>query len=441
MTDAMVDEKLSAADNAFLRWRETPYGERARLLRRVAFLLNEKKEMLARLCAVEMGKIIKEGLAEIQVCMDILEYYAENSALFLADKPLEYPHGEAFICYKPIGVVFSVQPWNFPFYQVIRSTAPNLMAGNTVVLKHASNVPQCAQMAERIFTEAGVPEGVFTNLFISGPRASLLAEDDRIKGITFTGSRSSGASLAAAAGKHVKKTVMELGGSDALLVLEDAPFDKAVTTAAFKRIRNAGQACSSPKRVIVVEPLAGKFIEKAKSIYERVMVGDPLDPKTMLAPLSSRKALETVLEQVEDAVKKGASLVYGGKRVDRERAFMEPTILTGITPAMKAYSEEIFGPVLCIFVAKDEEDAIRIANDTSFGLGGSVFSEDAERAINVARRIDAGMVYINQVVSSKPELPFGGTKQSGYGRELSAAGIHAFVNAELIYIDFKDLGR
>ncbi|WP_321333392.1 NAD-dependent succinate-semialdehyde dehydrogenase [uncultured Bacteroides sp.] len=434
MSEEQVDQLLAQADKAFRSWRLTSFETRAALLHKVAEILRARKQELGRLATIEMGKLLRESIAEVELSADIFDYYAKNGARFLADQPLDTPFGKAFNTYEPIGVILSVQPWNFPFYQITRSAAPSIMAGNTVVLKHASNIPQCAAVMEEIFIEAGAPKGVYTNLFIPGSRASQLVSDPRIKGASLTGSEPAGSSFAAEAGRSVKKSILELGSSDAFVVLEDVDLDKAVETAVFGRLWNAGQVCVSPKRIIVPESLVDKFIEKAKKIFETIVVGDPLLPETQLAPLSSEKALIDVLKQVEDTVKGGAKLVIGGKRINRPGAFMEPTILTGIKPGMAAYSQEIFGPVLAVYAVKDEAAAIELANDSDFGLGGTVFGNNIERAVEVARKIDTGMVYINHVTGIAPELPFGGTKKSGYGREQSPAGIYEFVNVKLIRV-------
>lgn len=438
MTDQQIETILTDADKAFHSWRKTSFAQRAQLLHRVAEILRERKSELGKLCSIEMGKLHREGIGEVELSADIFDYYANNGAKFLADSPLDTPQGKAFLSYQPIGVLLSVQPWNFPFYQITRSAAPNIMAGNTVVLKHASNVPQAAEIMEKIFTEAGAPKGVYTNLFVPGAKVSELVADPRVKGAALTGSEPAGASFASMAGKFVKKSTLELGGSDAFIVMPDADLDKAVETAAFGRLWNAGQVCVSPKRIIVPESIADKFIEKAKAVYEQVVVGDPLDPKTQLAPLSSEKAVQDVIKQVETTVSQGAKLVLGGKRINRPGAFMEPTILTGIKKGMLAYSDEIFGPVLAIYAVKDIDEAVELANDTEFGLGGTVFGTDTDKAVEVARRIDTGMVYINHVTGIAPELPFGGTKKSGYGREQSPAGIYEFVNAKLIRVTTPD---
>jgi len=435
MSEKEIDQKLHVAEQRFYKWREVPFAERAKILHNVASIFRKRKDEMARLSMLEMGKLHREGIIEVSLCANIFDYYADNGESFLADEPIKRENGISFISYEPLGVILSIQPWNFPYSQLVRNVAPIIMSGNTIVVKHASNVPQCAAIVEEIFREAGAPEGVYTNLYLPGARASQLAEDRRIKAVTLTGSKNAGSSLASVAGKNIKKSVLELGGSDPFIVLEDADFDKAVELAAMNRLRNAGQVCTSPKRVIVVDQLADKFIARIKEIFENVIIGDPSDEKTQLAPLSSEAQLETVLRQIEDSVNAGAKLVYGGKRLDRKGSYMQPAILTDIKPGMVAYSDEIFGPVACIFKVKDEDEAIRIANDNEYGLGATIFSRDERRAVRLARRIESGMVGINRIISSSPELPFGGVKNSGYGRELSYIGIHEFVNKKLIRID------
>ncbi|ASU34001.1 NAD-dependent succinate-semialdehyde dehydrogenase [Mucilaginibacter xinganensis] len=438
MTAAQIESKIALADKAFQSWRKTPKAKRAQLLHRVAHLLRVKAAQLAELATLEMGKLFKESQGEVALCADIFEYYATNGEKFLADQPLETPHGSAFLSYEPLGVILSIQPWNFPFYQITRSAAPHLMAGNTMLLKHASNIPQCAQIMEDIFLEAGFPEGVYQNLFIPGSETDVLVADERIKAVTFTGSEPAGSSIAAAAGKYIKKSTLELGGSDAFVVLDDADVEQAAEAAVRGRIWNAGQVCVSPKRIIVEEGIADLFLEKVKAKFAALKVGDPMDEKTDLAPLSSEKAVNDVIKQVQTAVEQGATVITGGHRINRPGAFMEPTILADIRPGTAAYQEEIFGPVFMFYKVKDEQAAIDLANATEFGLGGSVFSSNNERAVNVARQMVTGMVYINHVTGIAPELPFGGTKHSGYGREQSPAAIYEFVNAKLIRVTTAD---
>lgn len=438
MSDQQIQNIIAEADKAFKLWRKSSFAVRSELLHKVASIMRQRKEDLGRICSIEMGKLLREGIGEVELSANIFDYYADHGEKLLDDEALETPNGKAFLCYEPIGVLLSVQPWNFPFYQITRSAAPNIMAGNTILLKHASNVPQSAELMEKIFTEAGAPKGVYTNLFIPGSKISELLADPRIKGASLTGSEPAGSSFASMAGKHVKKSTLELGGSDAFIVMPDADLNKAVKTAVEGRLWNAGQVCISPKRIIVPEINAKEFIEKAKSFFEKVIVGDPLDPATQLAPLNSENAVQEVIKQVETAVRQGAELVFGGKRIKRSGAFMEPTILTGVKKGMDAYSEEIFGPVLVIYSVKDIDEAVELANDTEFGLGGTIFGTNTDKAVEVARRIDTGMVYINHVTGIAPELPFGGTKNSGYGREQSPAGIYEFVNAKLIRVTTPD---
>jgi len=433
-----INRIFEKADEAFHEWKKTSLNERANLLKRISGYMVERSDELARLAAVEMGKRIVEAKGEIQVCIGILEYYAEKAEEMLKDKPIDTQHGKAFISYEPMGVIFSVQPWNFPYYQIIRSCAPHIMAGNTYVVKHASNVPQCALAIEQMFKDAGAPEGVYTNIFTSGSHASELVGNKYIKGVTFTGSEKAGASIASQAGKYVRKSVLELGGSDPVVILDEENIDNIVKMVAMERLSNAGQVCTSPKRIIVLKSVANDFIEKAKYLYEKVKIGDPQDKDTQLQPLVSIDAMEKVLDQVKETVEAGATLVYGGKRHGEEGAFMEPTILTDIKPGMLAYSDEIFGPVLSIYSVKDEEEAIKLANDTKFGLGATVICKDEERAVKVARQIDSGMVYINHVTTSVAEMPFGGVKNSGYGRELSHEGILEFTNHKLIRVSNPD---
>lgn len=438
MSDEQIESKIALADNAFQAWKKTPKKERARLLRKVAHLMRIRKPQLEELATLEMGKLLKESRAEVELCADIFDYYADNGEKFLANQPLETQLGSAFLSYEPIGVLLSIQPWNFPFYQITRSAAPHLMAGNTMLLKHASNVPQCAQIMEDIFLEAGFPAGVYQNLFIPGSKIDSLIGDKRIKAVTFTGSEPAGSAIAAAAGKYIKKSTLELGGSDAFVVLDDADAEQAAEAAVRGRMWNAGQVCVSPKRVIVEEGIADEFMRKVKEKFAALKVGDPMDGQTDLAPLSSEKAVEDVIKQVQKAVEQGATVLAGGHRLDRPGAFMEPTILTGIQPGTAAYQEEIFGPVFMFYKVKDERAAIELANATEFGLGGSVFSANNERALNVARQMETGMVYINHVTGIAPELPFGGTKHSGYGREQSPAAIYEFVNSKLIRVTTPD---
>jgi len=434
MNEKSVDAKVAKAHKTFTDWKETSYQQRADLLHKAATLMRVKKSSLAETITLEMGKILAQAEGEIDLSADILDYYANHGEAFLADKVLDPAYGTAMIRNSPIGVLLGVMPWNFPFYQVARFAAPNIMAGNTILLKHASIVPQCAAAIEALFKEAGAPEGLYTNLFISGKRASALVSDKRIKGVSLTGSEDAGASVAMEAGKHLKKVVLELGGNDVFIILEDADIEKTVEWAVVGRMNNNGQCCVASKRFIAVEAIADAFIQKFKDKLSKMKVGDPMDPATELGPLSSEAAAVHLADQVKRSVDEGAKVLLGGKRADREGAFMEPTILTNLKPGIAAYYEELFGPVASFYVVKDEQAAIDLANDSDFGLGGSVFTQDIERGKRVADQIDTGMVFINHPTWTQADLPFGGTKQSGFGRELSELGIQEFVNKKLIRV-------
>ncbi|MEO6523316.1 MAG: NAD-dependent succinate-semialdehyde dehydrogenase [Mucilaginibacter sp.] len=429
-----VEAAMIQAEKAFAIWRKTSYKSRANLLHMVAIIMRERKEELAAMITLEMGKLLDQSRGEIDLSADIFDYYALNGENFLDDKILDPKQGEALIRHSPIGILLGVEPWNFPFYQVARFAAPNIMIGNVVLVKHASNVPQCGIAIEEIFKTAGAQNGIYTNLLISGPRASALAADDRIKGISLTGSEAAGSSIAAVAGKNLKKSVLELGGNDAFIVLEDADIDQAVNWAVIGRMNNTGQCCVAAKRFIVIDSVADEFLSKFKAKLTDLKVGDPMDAETELGPLSSEKAAADLADQVQRSVDAGAKVALGGKRLDRPGAFMAVTILTDLKPGMAAYSEELFGPVASFYRVKDEQEAILLANDSSFGLGGSVFTKDIERGKHVADQIDTGMVFINHPTWTTPELPFGGTKHSGYGRELSSLGIDEFVNKKLIRV-------
>ena len=438
MTDAAVDSAVAKAHKVYESWKKTSYAERAELLHKVANLMREKKELLARMATLEMGKLIAQAEGEIELSAKIFDYYADHAEQFLADKILSPDQGEALIRYSSIGVLFGIEPWNFPFYQVARFAAPNIMIGNTILVKHASIVPQCGILIEELFKDAGAPAGLYTNLMMSGKRASALVSDKRIKGVSLTGSETAGASLAAEAGKHLKKSVLELGGSDAFIVLEDADMDKTVDWAIIGRINNNGECCIASKRFIVVDEVADEFLEKFTDKMSKLKVGDPLDKTTQLGPMSSEAAAEQIAEQVDRAIKNGAKAILGGKRVAGEGAFMQPTVLIDMKPENPVYYEELFGPVATFYRVKDEQAAIDLANDSPFGLGGSVFTKDIERAKRIANQIDTGMVFINHPTWTQADLPFGGTKGSGYGHELSELGIEEFVNKKLIRVSAID---
>ena len=434
MSGSEIESALSIADKAYYVWKRTTYEERANLLHKVASLMREEKDALAKLITLEMGKLLKESEGEIDLSANIFDYYADNGAKFLADQTLKTEFGEAIVRHSSIGVLLGVEPWNFPFYQVARFAAPNIMIGNVILLKHASNVPQCGIAIEKLFKKAGAPEGIYTNLLIPGSKVNALLADKRIKGATLTGSETAGAGLAEAAGKNLKKSVLELGGSDAFIVLEDADMDKTVEWAVIGRMNNTGQCCVASKRFIVVEAVADEFLEKFKEKLSALKVGDPMHPDTQLGPLSSEEAAAQIEDQVKRSVAAGAKILLGGKRIDRQGAYMQATILTDIKPDTPAYYEELFGPVASFYRVKDEAAAIELANDSPYGLGGSVFTNDIERGKKVADQIDSGMVFINHPTWTKEDLPFGGTKRSGYGRELAELGIQEFVNKKLIRV-------
>ena len=436
ISDAQLEASIKVADDCFHNhWRKTSFEERKAILKRAASTMRERSQGFAELITLEMGKLIAQSQGEVALCAAILDYYADHAEAFLAPEQLVSSRGEAMVESSPLGVLFGVEPWNFPYYQLVRFAAPNLMAGNVVLVKHASNVPQCALAFEGLLSDAGAPPGAYTNLFVSKDQIGRIIDDDRVRGVALTGSEGAGAVVAARAGKNLKKTTLELGGSDAFIVLDDADLEKAVKHAVSGRMGNAGQACTASKRIIVVESLADRFLEKFQAAMAGFKPGDPMDKETTLAPLSSSQALKTLLGQVEEAVGRGARLLMGGRRIDGERGeFMQPTILTDIAPDNPAYHQEFFGPVALFFRVADEDAAVKLANDSPFGLGGSVFTSDIERGREVARRIDTGMVFINSSAVSSPELPFGGVKNSGYGRELSSLGIQEFVNKKLIRV-------
>ena len=436
LSDAQLEEKLQRAADCFENdWRGKSFAQRATVLHRAVALLRERSQQFAELATLEMGKLIAQSVGEVKLSAAILDYYAEHAEQFLAPEKIATPRGEAVVESSPIGVLLGVEPWNYPYYQIARFAAPNLMAGNVVMVKHASSVPQCALAFEQLMIEAGAPEGAYTNLFISKEQVSQVIDDARIRAVALTGSEAAGAVVAARAGQNLKKTTMELGGSDAFIVLEDADLDKAVKSAVSGRMGNSGQACTASKRFIVVEPLADRFLEKFQAALQGFKPGDPMDKQTTLAPLSSSEALDKLLGQVEQAVAGGARVLMGGGRVNGQAgAFMQPTVLSDIDKSNPAYMQEFFGPVALFFRVADEDAAVALANDSPFGLGGSVFTQDIARGKDVARRIDTGMVFINSGAVSSPELPFGGVKNSGYGRELSSAGIQEFVNKKLIRV-------
>jgi succinate-semialdehyde dehydrogenase / glutarate-semialdehyde dehydrogenase len=431
-TDKQLEEKLATAEKCFNTWKLRSYAERAVIVAKAAALMHKRVDELANTMTLEMGKRITEAKGEVEFSANILGYYAKNAERFLANVELHPALGEGHMESSPIGVIFGVEPWNFPYYQLARVAGPHLMAGNVLLVKHAGCVPQCAIAFEKLWTDAGAPAGLYTNLLISHDQSNDLIDDPRIKGVALTGSVAAGRSVAARAGQNLKPSSMELGGSDAFIVLEDADLEHTIKWAVWGRMYNTGQTCCAAKRFIVVEKLADKFLERFRAALGALKAGDPLDEKTTLGPLSTESALVDLLKQIDVAVKHGAKVLMGGKRVDRAGSFMQPTILTDVKPENPAFRDEFFGPVAMFFRVKDEDAAIALANDSDFGLGGSVFTKDLARGKRVASRVDTGMMFINNISWSDAELPFGGIKNSGYGRELGDMGIQEFVNKKLV---------
>jgi succinate-semialdehyde dehydrogenase/glutarate-semialdehyde dehydrogenase len=434
LTSAELETRLSRAAEAYRRHRRTPIAERARSMLKAAEILEQEKEAFGRLMVTEMGKPLKAGIEEAAKSAWGCRYYAENAERFLADEVVETSASRSFVSYQPIGPVLAIMPWNFPFWQVFRFAAPALMAGNVGLLKHASNVPQCALAIEDIFRRAGFAEGVFQTLLIETDQVRRVIEDPRIAAVTLTGSAAAGGQVASAAGKAIKKTVLELGGSDPFVVMPSADLDAAVRTAVKARVINNGQSCIAAKRFIVAEPIADEFERRFVAGMEGLTVGDPMDPATEIGPLASEAQVRTIAEQVEQTVARGARLLTGGRRLDRRGFYYAPTVLSGISPDSPAYHDEVFGPVALLFRAQSIDEAIRLANDVPFGLGASAWTNDpAERARFIAE-LEAGLVFINAMVASDPRLPFGGVKESGYGRELGPFGLREFVNIKTVWI-------
>ena len=432
LTDKQLEAKLVTAQACFETWRNKTYAERAAIVAKASELMHSKVDEFAHIMTLEMGKRISEARGEVEFSANILAYYAKNAERFLAPVQLHPTLGDGHMESSPIGVVFCVEPWNFPYYQLARVAGPHLMAGNTLLVKHAGIVPQCAIAFEKLLNDAGAPAGLYTNLLISHEQSDRVVDDPRVKGVALTGSVAAGRNIAARAGKALKPSSMELGGSDAFIVLEDADLEHTIKWAVWGRMYNTGQTCCAAKRFIVVEKLADKFLEQFQAALSALKPGDPMDEKTTLGPLSSEQALVDLLKQVAVATSHGAEVLMGGRRIDRAGSYMQPTILTHIKPDNPAFRDEFFGPVALFFRVKDEDAAIALANDSDFGLGGSVFTKDIARGKRVASRVDTGMMFVNNISWSDAELPFGGIKDSGYGRELGDMGIQQFVNKKLV---------
>jgi succinate-semialdehyde dehydrogenase/glutarate-semialdehyde dehydrogenase len=435
MAPAEVDRAIAEAQAAYERWRETSFAERRSKLLAAARYLREHKAELGRLITLEMGKPIAQAEAEIEKSAWGCEWYAENAERLLADEHVDVGARDSYVAYEPLGVILAVMPWNFPFWQVFRPLAPAVMAGNAMLLKHASNVPQCALAIERVVREAGFPEGLFRTLLVPGGAAvDRVVEDERVRLVTLTGSDVAGAKVAGRAGGALKKTVLELGGSDPFVVLADADLAQAAKVAAIARNQNSGQSCIAAKRFIVVDPVVEEFQRRFVEEVRKLKVGDPLDRSTNVGPLARDDLRDSLEEQVKRSVEQGATVELGGGRIAGRGYYFEPTILSRVRPDMPAFREETFGPAAAVIRAGDEDEALRLANDCRYGLGASIWSRDLERAQRLARRIEAGQVFVNAMVASDPRLPFGGVKRSGYGRELSAFGMRELVNIQTIYV-------
>jgi acyl-CoA reductase-like NAD-dependent aldehyde dehydrogenase len=433
-TGREIEDALDAAAAAFKTWRRTPFRERSEPMGRAADILRRRNKEMAAVITAEMGKVIAEAEAEVEKCAWVCEYYAAGAEGFLADDRRASNASLSYIEYLPLGTVLAIMPWNFPFWQVFRFAAPALMAGNTGILKHASNVPQCALAIEDIFREAGFPPGTFRSLLVPGSDTGALITDPRIAAVTLTGSEEAGSRTAELAGRSLKKTVLELGGSDPFVVLEDADLDAAVSIGVKARFFNNGQSCINAKRFIVVEAVYDEFCERYLEAAGRLKIGDPTDHSIQIGPLARGDLREELERQVDLSVRQGARLLTGGERCPGRGYYFKPTVLADVTPGMEAGDEEVFGPVAALMKAHDAGDAVRIANATPYGLGGSIWTRDIDRGRRLAREIESGQVFINAMVASDPRLPFGGVKRSGYGRELSELGIREFVNIQTVWI-------
>lgn len=433
-TPEEVSDIIEQVHEAWLSWRETSFEERAEKMKKAAEILRSRKEEFGRLMTEEMGKLLRESMAEVEKCAWVCDYYADQAVQYLQDEVIATDASRSMVVYQPIGVVLAVMPWNFPFWQVFRFAAPGLMAGNAAVLKHASNVPGCALAIEGIFRDAGFPPDLFRTLMIPASGVEAVIANPRVAAATLTGSELAGSHVASTAGKHIKKTVLELGGSDAFIVLEDADLGAAVKTAVAARLMNVGQSCIAAKRFIVMDEVLDTFVAELKSAFEKLKAGNPLEQETDIAPLSRPDLVDDIEKQVNRSIEAGAKLITGGKRIDRRGNYFEPTILAGVKKGMAVYAEETFGPVVAIIPVKSEQEAIEVANDSAFGLGGSVFTRDLVRGERVARKVQTGAMFVNGMTKSDPRLPFGGIRKSGYGRELSGHGIREFVNIKTIWI-------
>ena len=434
LSDAELEARLARAAQTFRTWRRRPFAERAALVARAGEVLEQRKEHWGRLMTLEMGKTFKSAVAEAEKCAWACRFYAENAERFLADEEVKASATRSYVRHLPIGPVLAVMPWNFPFWQVFRFAAPALMAGNVGLLKHASNVPQCALAIEEVFRQAGLPDGCFQTLLVGSKRVARIIEDDRIAAITLTGSEAAGASVASTAGRVIKKSVLELGGSDPFIVMPSASFDQAVATAVTARCINNGQSCIAAKRFIVHDRIYDRFERELVKRMQALRVGDPMDPGTDVGPLATPSEVEKLTEQVDAAVKAGGKLLLGGRPAGGKGCYYPPTVLAGIPRTSPSYREELFGPVAMLYRVKDVDEAIAVANDVPFGLGSSVWTGDEAERRRFVDDLEAGATFVNAMVASDPRLPFGGVKRSGYGRELARDGIREFVNVKTVVV-------
>lgn len=433
-TVSEVNQIIEQSHEGFLLWKTLNFGHRGNLFKNLSNLLRKDKEKYARLITLEMGKILVESRAEVEKCAWLCEYYAEKAEGMLASEIFKTDAGKSYVRFDPEGIIYGIMPWNFPFWQVFRAAAPTIMAGNTFILKHAPNVSGAAIAIEKLFLEAGFPEHIFRTLFIPIELSESVIAHPFIEGVTLTGSQRAGSTVASQAGKYLKKSVMELGGSDPYIVLKDAALNQSCKTGVCSRMMNAGQVCISAKRFIVEEPVFDQFISVQKQLLENMVLGDPLDEHTDMGPMARIDLLENIEKQIDISVKKGAQLITGGHRLNEKQLFYAPTLLTHVKKGMPVWDEETFGPVSVVISAKGPEDAVRIANDTPYGLGASLWTKDIELAEKLAPQIESGAVFINSMTKSDPRLPFGGTKRSGYGRELAYMGIREFVNSKTVWV-------
>lgn len=429
-----IDKKLQTASEAFQSWRQTSLKERIALVKMLAQHLQKEKETYAKLATLEMGRPLKESINEIDKSISICNYYCKNARKFLKEEHVTTEASQSYVQYDPLGVILAVMPWNYPFTQVFRPMIPAILAGNTFVLKHASNVPQCSQAIEAMFTTCKFPKGIMTNLLVEGKDIEAIIADPRITAVTVTGSEKTGSSVASIAGKHLKKSVLELGGSDAFIVLEDADIDHTVKQAVKARATNAGQSCNSPKRFILHKNIAQEFTEKFVKEVQKLKVGDPLDPKTDIGPLARKDLRDQLDKQVKESIKQGARLLQGGKKLDNDGFYYEMTVVDGVKKGMPLFDEEVFGPVIAIITVTDDAEALRVANDTHLGLSASVWTKKPERVHHFIYELHVGLVFMNQAVRSDIRLPYGGVKRSGYGRELGRFGIQEFTNIKSVVI-------